>query len=204
MSSDAVENLRVAFVRDDSRRPIKAQLAMLKAEGVTRIYTDWSLLTRQRRKGHRDVIVVTDLWVIADPTRRTVKGGMRKSIMERMREVSRVGASILELTSNRSTLIEDDKYAMLGDALDVLANTRARSSRIGRPPREWTEDQKTIMRLHWHSRQHASNGAALAAMADDGLRVSVQQATKVLGPSGRKPGTSGPKPKPRRKRGGNR
>jgi hypothetical protein len=40
--------------------------------------------------------------------------------------------------------------------------------------------------------EHASNRAAVAAMAADGLKVSVQQVTRVLGPSGRKPGVRQP------------
>lgn len=205
MSPKALNSHRVGYVRDDKRRRVRTQRDMLADAGVTRVYEDWALLIRQRRPGTQDVVVVSDLWVIADPRARTVKGGMRQSLMARRAELRKAGASIVELSSGRSTTDAVEADAMLADALDVLANTRSRSARIGRPPKSYTPDQQTVMRLHWHSRQHVTNRAALAAMAADGVRVSVQMATRLLGPSGRKPGTTGPRPaKKAPKRGVNR
>lgn len=198
MSTEAP--IRVAFVRDDARRSKPGQIASLKAAGIARIYEDWALLIRQRRKGHGDIVVICSLYLIADPARRTVKGGMRQSVFDRMRELREIGASVFELDSGRSSSNEAERDDMLSEAFDRLANSRARSDRIGRPPKTWTDDQQTIMRIHWKSRDHVTNRDALKAMAADGVKVSVQQVTKVLGPSGRKPGTTGPRPKKPRKR----
>lgn len=192
MSSETVQILRVGYVCGNRRRSERAQRAMLKADGVERIYDDWSLLMRQRRKGRGDVIVVTDLWVIADPARRTVKGGMRQSMIERRAEARQRGASIFELSSGASTLHADEADDMLSRSLDALANTRAMSKTIGRPPKVYSDHEQTIMRLHWHAlRKHPTNRDAIAAMASDGVRVSVQMVTRLLGPSGRKPGGKG-------------
>jgi len=191
---------RVAFVRDDTRRSKRAQTSALTADGIARIYEDWPLLVRQRRKGHGDVVVVCSLYLIADPSRRTVKGGMRQSVFDRLRELRQVGASVFELDSRRSSSNEDERDAMLAEAFERLSQSRARSDRIGRPPRVWTDDQKTIMRLHWESRMHRTNDLAVAAMLKDGVRATVFQVTRLLGPSGRKPGTTGPRPKKARKR----
>lgn len=192
--------IRVAFVCEHPRRSKKAQIAAVKAAGVTRVYEDWPLLIRQRRKGHGDIVVVCSLHLIADPKRRTVKGGMRQSVFDRMRELRTVGAYVFELDSGRSSSNEDERDAMMAEAFDILANSRARSDRIGRPPKVYSDDQQTIMRIHWKSRDHATNRIALKAMEADGVKVSVQQVTKLLGPSGRKPGTSGLRPKKARKR----
>lgn len=183
----------VGYIRDEKRMSAKTQKADLAAHGITKVYSDWSLLMRQRRKGEGDTIAVKRLHLIADPSRRTVKGGMRQSLFDRLKELRKIGAFVLEVDTGRTTANESDRDDMIRDALDVLANTRARTGRTGRPPLVWTDDQKTIMRLHWQSRHIRTNREALAAMAVDGVVASVQQVTKLLGPSGRKPGTEGPK-----------
>lgn len=184
-------------MRGDPRRSERAQRSMMDAAGIAKVYDDWALLIRQRRRGAGDVVAVSDLWVIADPTKRTVKGGMRGSLIDRRAEARTAGASILELATGRSTLDAGEADAMLTDALDVLANSRSRSKRIGRPPKDYGEHERTIMRIHWTSTKHRTNRDALAAMAADGVKASVQMATRLLGPSGRKPGTRGPR-KPER------
>lgn len=207
MSSKAVENLRVAFVRDGDRRSIKTQTAMVKADGIERVYRDWELLIRQRRKGVAEVIVVTDMWVIADPTQRTIKGGMFRSVIARRAEARRVGASIFELSTGRSTLHPDDADAMLLDARDALSGVRS-TNVIGRRPVVWTDAERQLIELHWLSPQYSNDRAAIAVMRASGIKsVWLQRVRHEFGPSGRKPGTTGPrparkkKPKPRRKRG---
>lgn len=189
------EPLRVGFVRDDARMSLRSQRAALTAAGVSRIYDDWDMLIRQRRRGHGDVIVVVHLYLIADPTRRTVKGSLRQSVIDRRAEARRAGASILELSTGRSTLTADDADAMLANALGTLAQSRARSERIGRPPREHSERERDVMQRHWTSMRHRTNREAILAMANEGVSVSVQRVTRLFGPSGRKPGLPGGKPK---------
>lgn len=203
MSIKPVQNVVVGYVREDSRKSERAQRAAMAADAITKIYTDWSLLIRQRRRGAGDVIAVTDLYLIADTGRRTVKGGMRQSVIDRRAEARRAGATIFELSTGRTTATPDEADAMLSAALNTLAGTPARSTKTGRPPKTYSDHELTIMRLHWLALgKHRTNRAAVAAMAADGVKASVQKVTRLLGPSGRKPGTTGPKkPKPRRKRG---
>lgn len=189
MSPKTPMQLRVGYVCDDKRRSARTQRAMHDKAGIDRVYDDWSLLMKQRRAGAGDVVAVTDLWLIADPRARTVKGGMRQSLMARRTALRKLGVTILELSSGRSTADDAEADAMLADALDVLANTRSRSRTIGRPRKSYSDDQVTIMRLHWLAiGKHRTNRDALAAMAADGVIVSVQMVTRLLGPSGRKPG----------------
>lgn len=185
--------ITVGYVRDDKRRTERAQRALLREHGIERVYADWLLLMRQRRKGLGDVVAVTDLWVIADPSKRTVKGGMRQSLMARRAELRRVGASILELQTGRTTLDPDQADAMLADALDVLANTRNRSRRIGRPAVQWTDAERIVIRMHWLSREHPNDNSALDAMRRDGIKSANYARVKTeFGPSGRIPGGGKP------------
>lgn len=188
MSIRAVQNL-VGYVRDDKRRTERVQRALMKQHGIERVYADWLLLMRQRRKGLGDVVAVTDLWVIADPSKRTVKSGMRKSLMQRRAELRSVGASILELTTGRHSLDVEQADAMLADALDVLANTRNRSRRIGRPAVQWTDAERIVIKMHWLSREHPNDQKALAAIKRDGIKsANYARVRAEFGPSGRIPG----------------
>jgi hypothetical protein len=189
--------IRVGYVRDHARRSERVQRAALKARGVDRIYSDWDLLVRQRRKGHGDIVEVTDLWVLPDPSRRTVKGGLRRSLIERRAQLRALGVTIFEVQTGLSTANEAEADAMLANALDVLAGTKERGKKIGRKPKAYSDDQVTIMRLHWLAiGKHRTNRDALAAMAADGVVVSGQKVNRLLGPSGRMPG---PQPKSKRK-----
>lgn len=191
MSTDAQI---VSFVREDRRISLRAQKKAASDRGIRKVYEDWALCIRQRRAGSGDVIAVKRLYLVADPSKARAKGGMRQSLVNRMAEAETAGAMILEMDTDRRTSKPAEKYAMLNDALDVLAQTRNRSKRIGRPPLKFSDDQMTIMRLHWKSMEHRTNEIAQAAIAADGVKVSIQALTRLLGPSGRKPGTTGPRP----------
>lgn len=195
MSIQAVQNagVTVGYVRKDCRVSMTSQRRWMDERGIDKVYRDWSLLIRHRRQNVADVIAVTDFFLVADPKRLRVRGGVRQSLIDRRREARQKGASILELRTGRSTLNPDEADDMLLHAMDVLAGTQSRSSKTGRKPKTYSDHEMTIMRLHWRSMEHRTNRIALAAMAADGVKVSVQIVTRILGPSGRKPGTVGPR-----------
>lgn len=180
---------KVAFVRRDGKASERAQRQSAREAGISKVYDDMALLLKQRRKAGRDVVAVKRLSLLADRAKRRQRGGLRRSLWDAIDAIEATGSTILELDTNRSTKTRAERDAMIRDALDDLAYSRARSKTIGRPKREWTDAQMAIMRLHWTSNMHVHNEAAVAAMASDGLVVSVSVVTKLLGPSGRLPGT---------------
>lgn len=180
----------VGFRRKDSRISMKAQTTTLVRFGVPegKIYDDWGLCIRQRRKGYADTIAVASFFLIADPKRLRAPGGLRDSLIARRAEARKAGATIVDVGANLSTADLDEADEMLRLAMHILAGTQQRSERIGRPPKEYTGDQMTIMKIHWRSNASRTNREALNAMAADGVKVSNQIVTRLLGPSGRRPG----------------
>jgi hypothetical protein len=187
----------VAFVRNDPRSSERSQREAAKNAGVTKIYTDFDLLIRQRRDGLDDIVAVKSLFVLANPADKRKRGGLRQSLWAAIDAIEAAGCSILELDTGLSSKRKADRDKMIRAAEDVLAHSRSHSERIGRPPRVRSESDLAIMRLHWNSNLHSRNSDAIAAMKADGLRVSVSVVTKVLGPSGRVPGVKREKSKRR-------
>lgn len=185
-----VQNVhKVAFVRDDRKISLKSQRAAAEAAGITRVYADLAMLVRQRRKGLGDVVAVRRLHLLADPSARRRKGGLRQSMWNAIDAIEATGSSIFELDTLLSSLRQDERDAMIRAALDTLAQTRERSDKIGRPPTPRAEDDLRVMREHWFSTRHATNRDAIAAMDADGLKTTASVVGKLLGPSGRLPGT---------------
>jgi hypothetical protein len=176
----------VGFVRTDVRHSLQEQQRLMAVHGITKIYEDLDLCIRQRRKGYGDVVAVKRLALFADPKHLRHKGGMRHSMRAAVEALERAGATILELDTGRRRDDPSVREAMMLDAIDQLSRSRYKSQNIGRPRKEWTPEQLTIMRLHWfdHVRHH-SNEAAAAAIRADGVQVSASQVHKLLGPSRR-------------------
>jgi hypothetical protein len=192
----------VIFVRDDRRRSERAQRAIGREHSIDRVYTSWPLLMKQRRKGAGDVVAVTDLWVLADPKQRSMKGGVRNSMMKRVAALRAIGASVWELTTGLSSSDPVQYDAMLAAALDALANSRQHArGKYGRRKADWTREHRLIAQMHWRDHvTHSNDDKALAAMRADGVpSANRKRVAAELGPSGRKPGTTGPRPT-RRKR----
>jgi hypothetical protein len=179
----------VGFVRTDVRHSLQEQQRLMAVHGITKIYEDLDLCIRQRRKGYGDVVAVKRLALFADPKHLRHKVGMRHSMRAAIEALERAGATILELDTGRRRDDPAVREAMMLDAIDQLSRSRYKSQNIGRPRKEWTPEQKTIMRLHWfdHVRHH-SNEAAAAAIRSDGVQASMSQVHKVLGPSRRAAG----------------
>jgi hypothetical protein len=191
----------VGFVRTDVRHSLQEQQRLMAVHGITKIYEDLDLCIRQRRKGYGDVVAVKRLALFADPKHLRHKGGMRHSMRAAVEALERAGATILELDTGRRRDDLSVREAMMLDAIDQLSRSRYKSQNIGRPRKEWTPEQQTIMRLHWFDHvRHYSNEAAAAAIRADGVQASASQVHKLLGPSRRLAGN----PKVRKIAKGNR
>lgn len=179
----------VGFVRATPRHAVQEQQRLMVLHGVFKVYDDIDLCIRQRRKNNGDVVAVTRLVVLADPRRRTTKGGMRQSLLDTVAAIEAAGATLVELTTERRRDDPVVREAMLLDAINELSRTRRGANKIGRPPRVWTDEQLTIMRMHWFDHaNHATNDSAVRAINADGVTATASQIVKKLGPSKRAAG----------------
>lgn len=176
----------LGYIRAHPRHTAAAQAALMEARGIVKRYTDLGLLMRQVRRG--DVIAVKRAMLLADPAKRRARGGMRASLYATIDAIHEAGASVLELDTGTSSAKAAGRREIERGAVDDLAQTRKGLRKVGRPARDWTPEQKTIMRLHWHDLRHPTNDAALAAMAASGVPASIRQVLKVCGKSGRRAG----------------
>lgn len=181
------KGLTVGFVRDHPKREhsIRSQRDAMARAGIERVYTDWQLLLRQRRKGTGDRVAVKRLHLLADPARKRQRGGLRQSLYDAIDAIEAAGAVIVETDTGRTSADKLQRDAMIREAVDELAHSRVSARKIGRPAIVWTPEQITIMRLHWQSRRHPTDNAARAAIIADGVPASMQQIRKVCGKSGR-------------------
>lgn len=157
---------------------------------ITRVYDDLDLCIRQCRRGHGDVIAVHRAMLLADPRDRRKLGGLRAAFRATLDKLEDAGAVLLELDTGLTTANRRERDQIVRAAEDELGRVR-RYSRTGRPVRVWGINELAVMRLHWFSREHETNDAAVAAMVRDGVRVSASQAYKALGPSKRRKSTTG-------------
>jgi len=171
--------LKVGFIRKSDTHSLPAQRAAMERAEIVRVYDDWELCLRQRRRGSGDVVAVHKASALADPVDRRKLGGLRASFRRNLDRLEKTGSTLLELSTGLSTAIPSERDQITRAAEDELGRVR-RFSHTGRPRRVWTPEQLTIMRLHWRSRDH------------DGVPASASMIFKALGPSGR---AIGPKPR---------
>lgn len=170
----------VGFVRKSDKRTLAVQQAAMARGQIERVYDDLDLCIKQRRQGRGDVVAVHRLMVLADPRDRRKLGGLRASFRAHLDRLEDAGAVVLELDTGLTTATPRDRDAMVRAAEDELGRVR-RFSKTGRPVRVWGKDELAVIRLHWFSREHATNEDAVAAMVRDGVRVSKSQAYKAMG-----------------------
>lgn len=179
----------VGFIREHHKHSLRSQRGLMASHCITKVYEDLALCIQQRRKGQGDVVAVKRLALLADPKQKRRPGGMRQALYKAVDEIEAAGAYVIELDTGRTTQSPRDRDMMLRDAIDELSRTRYGSRKIGRPARQWTPEQRTIMRLHWFDIRHATNRDAVAAMRADGLvGITESIALKLLKGSGRNPG----------------
>ena len=176
----------VGFMRKHARHSLPSQKALMDVRGITKLYTDFDLLVRRRRRGHGDVVAIKRLMLLPDPSNRRKAGGMRQALYKALDDLEAAGATLLELETNRSTANAREREMAIRDAVDDLARTRKGTRPPGRPQLEWTEDQQIIMKRHWFNhRDYQSNPAAVRAINAAGVKASMCQLRKMCGPSGR-------------------
>lgn len=180
----------VGYIRKSDRHTLDAQRAAMTRAQIARVYDDLDLCIRQRRRGHGDVIAVHRAMLLADPRDRRKLGGLRAAFRATLDKLEDAGAVLLELDTGLTTANRRDRDQIIRAAEDELGRVR-RYSRTGRPHRVWGIDELAVMRLHWFSREHETNEAAVAAMVADGVRVSASQVYKALGASKRRKSTTG-------------
>lgn len=175
----------VGYVREHARHPVKGQRTLMADHGIAKVYTDLAMLIRQRRKGSAGIVAVKRMMLLADPKALRKGGGMRHSLRAAVAAIEAAGETILELDTGRR---RDDPLvseAMMLDAWDDLARTRETTRDAGRPKRVWSDEQRTIMQIHWRDLRHRTNRDAVAAINASGVKCSVSQVIKLLGASGR-------------------
>jgi hypothetical protein len=177
----------VGFVRQSDKHTLASQEAAMKRAKIAKLYTDLDLCIRQRRRNLGDVIAVHRAMLLADPADKRKLGGLRGSFRRNLDRLEAAGAVLLELDTGLTSLKKRERDAMVRAAEDELGRIR-RYSRTGRPNRVWGKDELAVMRLHWFSREHLTNKAAVAAMHADGVRVSMSQVYRALGKSNRELG----------------
>ena len=185
-----IENRQtVGFVREHHKHSLRSQRGLMASHRITKIYEDLVLCIQQRRVKQGDAVAVKRLALLADPRQKRRPGGMRQALYKAVDDLEAAGAFVIELDTGRSTKNARERDMMLRDAIDELSRTRYGSRKIGRPARQWSPEQRTIMRLHWFDIRHATNADAVEAMRADGLDgITASIAMKLLGKSGRNPG----------------
>lgn len=175
----------VGFVRATPRHSMQEQQRLMVLHAVFRVYDDIDLCIRQRRKNHGDVVAVTRLLVLADPRRRTTKGGIRQSLIDTVNAIEAAGATIMELETERRRDNPEHREPMLIDAINELSRTRKGTNKIGRPRRVWTDEQLTAMKAIWFDHRILTNIIAAEKIREAGVKATVAQIQKLLGPSQR-------------------
>lgn len=183
--------LKVGFIRKSDKHSLPAQRAAMERAEIVRVYDDWELCLRQRRRGSGDVVAVHKASALADPVDRRKLGGLRASFRRNLDRLEKTGSTLLELSTGLSTAIPSERDQITRAAEDELGRVR-RFSHTGRPRRVWSPEQLAIMRIHWRSRDHETNRDAAKAVQADGVPASASMIFKALGPSGR---SIGPKPR---------
>lgn len=180
-----IEVFVVGFVRPwGGRYPLAAQTAAMEAAGIKRVYDDRELLIRQRRPNDR--VAIHWLHLLTDPKRKY----RRRDLLNALHALEEKGAHVLELATGRTTEFPKTRDMMLVDAMEALGLGRvpSRNTRQGRPSRLWSEKDLSIIRLHWHSGKHATDGAAVEAIRAAGVRnisASIIRKLPGFGNSGR-------------------
>lgn len=177
----------VGFIRTwGARYPITEQRKKMDNHEISRVYDDFDLLIRQRRPG--DTVAVTHLHLLADPKRKY----RRANLLEALRRIEATGSHVLELSTGLKTKNRSERDTMLINACEAMALGRipTQGGKIGRPKRKWDERDTQILMRHWHSLKHSTDAVAVLAMRADGVMdVTPSIVRKLLGNSGRRPGS---------------
>lgn len=182
------------FVRPDAGLDPDAQHRALVAAGVSCRATyeqgrgGETLAVAIRSLGPGDELAVLRAYLLVDVAKVRDASARRIALWDIMGAVDAAGAVVWEVESGRKSATTHERDGMIADAIEVFARSRVRGlvRKAGRPRRVWTDSEREIVVRHWHDLRHATNKAAIKAMAADGVKISETDAWRVAGPSGRR------------------
>lgn len=173
----------IGYIRPHKRRLEAAQRTALEAAGVKRIWTegrDETLADCIAQLRRRDVLAVTDLWLLAEPRSKDVRSP-RKSLFEALGAIEERGATVVETASGRSS--SEDRDAMLLDAIEWLSGqARGRKGAVngrGKQPVKFAPEVIEAAERIWRDRR-VKTWADAAKKLPKGF--TVYRAHKMFGP----------------------
>jgi len=178
------------YVRPLGRLTASGQLARLAEYGLSRdrVYVEGDgpetldALIRSTRK--YEAVIVVRLHVLAPPKLRTADRP-RRALWDAIKRIEAKGAHIVEVETNRSTLLKPDRDDMIADAIEALTHA-GRSPRrrdgAGRPKVEFEPEVVEQARVAWFDLRHRTNTAAVVAGPKG---WSLWRYYRTFGPSGR-------------------
>lgn len=183
----------ICVTREKPRYPAAAQRAALELAGCG----DWAelsdkdgvrdLLDRLRRG---DTVKVRHLHLLAPPKRRT-DDNPRRELWETIHRIEDRGASILEVSTGRSTANQRERDTMIADAIEVITRgARAISAKLarengrkgGRPPTEISDHQRASARALWFEKPEIVGKRLAQSLRRCGY--SVARCYREFGPRG--------------------
>lgn len=153
---------QICVTRGKPRYPVEAQRSALELAGCG----DWvslddtnglrSLLDRLRKN---DVVKVRHLHLLAPAKRRTDENP-RRALWSILHQIEDRGATVLEISTGRSTANQRDRDMMIADAIEVVtrgaravARARENGKKGGRPPAVIKDENREHARRYWFERQ---------------------------------------------------
>lgn len=183
----------ICVTREKPRYPAAAQRAALEPAGCG----DWAelsdkdgvrdLLDRLRRG---DTVKVRHLHLLAPPKRRT-DDNPRRELWETIHRIEDRGATILEVSTGRSSANQRERDMMIADAIEVITRgARAISAKLarengkkgGRPPAVIKDEQREAARVKWFERPELVGDDLRRALKRTGY--SVARCYREFGPRG--------------------
>ena len=180
----------IGFVRVTSRHKSRAeQERRLKEAGAVRIYDDVSKLLKAVRKGANDTVVVTYVYLFADPAHARKRGGLRASMRTVLDGLRKTGTTVFDLDSCTRATTAEDYIKLERHGTDALARSNASGEKPGRRRTPIPAEKMSAVEAMWRNvvKYRTNDAATLAINALDGVRISKQALERRFGNSGRKP-----------------
>lgn len=150
------------------RYSLEGQRQAMEQNGVTVVYEDDGKKPYSREawiKSLRSGDVATVAWLGILVDRIGSTKARHRDLQSVMEEIEERGATIWELATGRRSSDKKERDAMVFDALEGLSRGRfdKGTSRLGRPPRFRSPEEKAIIWEEWHEKRHKNNAAAAIA-----------------------------------------
>lgn len=154
-----------------------------------RVYDDAAKLLKAVRKGAGDTVVVTYVYLFADPTHARKRGGLRASMRVVLDGLRKNGATVYDLDTHTRATTADDYIRLERHGTDALARSNASGDKPGRRRTPIPAEKLAAVEAMWRNvvKFRTNDAATLAINALDGVRISKQALERRFGNSGRKP-----------------